>query len=135
MRRTLSVTALGAAVVALTIGAAPFMASAADHLDAPNVGSIHVDGSDNLSVTKVNGPLDINDVYVFKGDSPNHTVLAMTVNPAVNLGIGPSTFRQGAEYAFNIDTNQNSRSDRRYEVQLRRPGRRPPELQGRLREG
>ena len=79
-------------MVVLTVGAAPLLALAADHLDAPNVGSIHVDASDNLSVTKVNGPLDINDVYVFKGTSKNHTALVMTVNPAVNLGIGPSTF-------------------------------------------
>ena len=114
-------TALGAAVVVLTVGVAPFLASAADHLDAPNVGSIHVDGSNNLSVTKVNGPLDINDVYVFKGNAVGHTVLAMTVNPAVNLGIGPSTFRAGAEYAFNIDTNKNSRSDRRYEIKFGSP--------------
>lgn len=121
MRRTLSVTALGAAVVVLTLGAAPFLASAADHLDAPNVGSIHVDGSDNLSVTKVNGPLDINDVFVFKGNSAGHTVLAMTVNPAVNLGIGPSTFAPGAEYAFNIDTNGNAKSDRRYEIHFGTP--------------
>lgn len=114
-------TAMGAAVVVLTVGAAPFLASAADHLDAPNVGSIHVDGSDNLSVTKVNGPLDINDVYVFKGNSANHTVLAMTVNPAVNLGIGPSTFAHHAEYTFNIDTNGNSREDRGYEVTFGSP--------------
>jgi hypothetical protein len=121
MRRSLSVTALGTAIVVLTVGVAPFLASAADHLDAPNVGSIHVDGSDNLSVTKVNGPLDINDVYVFKGKSAGHTVLAMTVNPAVNLGIGPSTFRAGGTYTFNVDTNKNSRADRRYEVKFGRP--------------
>jgi hypothetical protein len=115
------VTAFSTAIVVLTVGVAPFLASAADHLDAPNVGSIHVDGSDNLSVTKVNGPLDINDVYVFKGKSAKHTVLAMTVNPAVNLGIGPSTFRAGGTYTFNVDTNKNSRADRRYEVTFGRP--------------
>jgi hypothetical protein len=116
MRSIPSIAAVGAAVVVLALGTAPFLASAADHLDAPNLGAIHVDGSDNLSVTKANGPLDINDVYVFKGASAGHTVLAMTVNPAVNLGIGPSTFRAGAEYAFNIDTNGNSRADRQYEI-------------------
>lgn len=121
MRRAFSVPALGAAMVVLTIGGAPLLALAADHLDAPNLGSIHVDPSDNLSVTKLNGPLDINDVYVFKGGSANHTVLAMTVNPAVNLGIGPSTFQAGAEYAFNVDTNKNSRADRQYEIVFGKP--------------
>ena len=121
MRRTLSVGALGAAAVVLTIGTVPYLASAADHLDAPNLGSIHVDASDNLSVTKLNGPLDINDVYVFKGNASDHTVLAMTVNPAINLGIGPSTFRRGGEYALNIDTNGNSRADRRYEITFGAP--------------
>ena len=121
MRRAFSVPALGAAMVVLTVGAAPLLALAADHLDAPNLGSIHVDPSDNLSVTKLNGPLDINDVYVFKGASAKHTVLVMTVNPAVNLGIGPSTFSPGAEYAFNIDTNGNSRADRQYEVSFGKP--------------
>ncbi len=122
MRRLLSIGALGASAVVLTVGAAPFLTMAADHLDAPNLGSIHVDASDNLSVTKLNGPLDINDVYVFKGNSANHTVLAMTVNPAINLGIGPSTFaKAGAEYTFNLDTNNNSREDRNYEVTFGAP--------------
>ena len=51
MRRVFSVPALGAAMVVLTVGAAPLLALAADHLDAPNLGSIHVDPSDNLSVS------------------------------------------------------------------------------------
>ncbi|HSS35745.1 MAG TPA: DUF4331 family protein [Patescibacteria group bacterium] len=121
MRRVFSVPALGAAMVVLTVGAAPLLALAADHLDAPNLGSIHVDPSDNLSVTKLKGPLDINDVYVFKGASANHTVLAMTVNPAVNLGIGPSTFEPGAAYTFNIDTNKNSRADREFKIVFGKP--------------
>jgi uncharacterized protein DUF4331 len=121
MRRAVSIPAIGVAMVVLTVGAVPLMAQAADHLDAPNLGSIHVDASDNLAVTKTNGPLDINDVYVFKGTTANHTVLAMTVNPAVNLGIGPSTFAAGAEYAFNVDTNGNSRMDRQYVIKFGTP--------------
>ena len=108
-------------MVVLTVGAVPLMAQAADHLDAPSLGSIHVDASDHIAVTKTNGPLDINDVYVFKGRSSGHTVLAMTVNPAVNLGIGPSTFAPGAEYAFNVDTNGNSRLDRQYVIKFGKP--------------
>jgi hypothetical protein len=121
MRRALSVAVLGTAMVVLTVGAAPLLSLAADHLDAPNLGSIHVDSSDHVSVTKLKGPLDINDVYVFKGKSANHTVLVMTVNPAVNLGIGPSTFRAGGKYIFNVDTNRNSRADRYYEVRFGSP--------------
>ena len=123
MRRAFSIPAIGVAMVLLTVGAVPLWASAADHLDAPNLGSIHVDAGDNLAVTKVNGPLDINDLYVFKGDKSGHTVFAMTVNPAVNLGIGPSTFAAGAEYTFNIDTNNNSRADRKYEITFGNPNK------------
>ncbi len=121
MRRAVSIPALGVAMVVLTVGAVPLWASAADHLDAPNLGSIHVDANDNLAVTKTNGPLDINDVYVFKGSKAGHTVLAMTVNPAVNLGIGPSTFSAGGKYTFNLDTNGNSRADRDYTITFGKP--------------
>ena len=52
-------TALGAAAVVLTLGAAPFLANAADHLDAPSLGS--------LSAGSLQGDRDINDLYVFDG--------------------------------------------------------------------
>ena len=38
MPRKSTLTALGAATVVLTVGAAPFLAIAADHLDAPALG-------------------------------------------------------------------------------------------------
>ncbi len=123
MRKRKSLALMGAGIVVLAVGAAPFAVFGADHLDAPNLGSIHVDASDNLSVTKLNGPLDINDLYVFKGASAGHTVLAMTVNPAVNLGIGPSTFAAGVDYQINIDTNGNSRKDRGYEIRFGKPNK------------
>jgi hypothetical protein len=107
-------------MVVLTVGAVPLMAQAADHLDAPNLGSIHVGASDDLAVTKLSGPLDINDLFAFQGNA-THTVLAMTVNPAVNLGIGPSTFAAGAEYRFNLDTNNNTRADRSYTIKFGKP--------------
>jgi hypothetical protein len=121
MRKRKSAALVGAGIVVLAVGAAPFAVFGADHLDAPNLGSIHVDANDNLSVTKLNGPLDINDVYIFKGASANHTALVMTVNPAVNLGIGPSTFAAGVDYRFNLDTNGNSRKDRGYEIRFGAP--------------
>ena len=57
---------LGAATLILTLGASPLFVSGADHLDAPSLGHVSVDPMGNVSVVKVNGQLDINDVYVFK---------------------------------------------------------------------
>jgi hypothetical protein len=86
----------------LTLGVAPLLTSGADHLDAPSLGHLSVNPDDTLNVGKVRGPDDINDLYVFPAATAGRTVLAVTVNPAVNL-IGPATFDSGAEYTFNID--------------------------------
>jgi hypothetical protein len=103
--------AIAAAALVLTLGIAPLLSSGADHLDAPSLGRVSVDAMDNLSVSKVRGPLDINDVYVFDGSAAT-TALVMTVNPAVNL-IGPATFAAGAEYALNIDWSGDAVADSR----------------------
>ena len=100
------------AALVLTLGIAPLMARGSDHLDAPNLGSVHVDANDNLSVTKLRGPVDINDLYVF--DAPNgRTVLALTVNPAVNL-LGRQHFNDNVDYRINIDRNGDARADVTY---------------------
>jgi hypothetical protein len=112
-----TITALAVTGLILTLGVAPLLASGADHLDAPSLGSISVDGSDNLSVSKLRGPLDINDVYVFKGAAGNTTVLAMTVNPAINL-LGPTTFDSKGEYALNIDWTGDAVADTQYTVKF-----------------
>ena len=112
-----TITALAVTGLILTLGVAPLLASGADHLDAPSLGSISVDGSDNLSVSKLRGPLDINDVYVFKGASADTTVLAMTVNPAVNL-LGPPTFDKHAGYALNVDWTGDAVADTQYTVKF-----------------
>jgi hypothetical protein len=103
--------AILAAALVLTLGIAPLLSSGADHLDAPSLGHVSVDASDNLSVGKVRGPLDINDLYVFDG-SAGTTALALTVNPAVNL-IGPATFAAGADYALNVDWSGDAVADTR----------------------
>lgn len=108
---TLAVLAVAALV--LTLGVAPLLTGAADHLDAPSLGSISVNPDDSLNVSKVRGPLDINDVYVFRGADASRTVLVMTVNPAVNL-LGPATFAASAEYALNVDTNGDAVADTAY---------------------
>jgi uncharacterized protein DUF4331 len=100
------------AALILTLGIAPLITAGADHLDAPSLGSASVSATDVLSVSKVRGPLDINDVYVFDA-AGGRTVLAMTVNPAVNL-IGPRTFQSGAEYRLNVDRTGDAVSDLRY---------------------
>ncbi len=108
----------------LTLGVAPLLTSGADHLDAPSLGHISNTG-DVLDVGKVRGPLDINDLYAFPAAASGRTVLAMTVNPAVNL-IGPAIFEPGAEYAFNIDTtcgigDCNASANLRYTVTFGQP--------------
>jgi hypothetical protein len=105
---------LGLAAVVLTLASAPLLVSGADHLDAPTLGEIH-NANDNLTVVKRNGPLDINDLYVFKAQTANRTVLAMTVNPAVNL-IGPAIFDTDGIYTFNIDTNGDAVPNIQYRV-------------------
>jgi hypothetical protein len=98
-------TALGAAAVVLTLGAAPFLANAADHLDAPSLGS--------LSAGSLQGDRDINDVYVFDGSNAGKTVLAMTVSPAAGL-LGPLAFGSNVRYTINVDNSGDNVADAKY---------------------
>ena len=113
---------LGVIALILTIGVAPVLTSGADHLDAPSLGSISVNPDDTLNVSKVRGPLDINDVYAFRGSSASRTVLAMTVNPAINV-LGPTTFQQRAKYFLNVDTGTDAVARRAHQDDLQ-PARR-----------
>lgn len=91
---TLFVLALTA--LAVVIASAATRAGAADHLDAPSLGS--------LTVGSLKGDRDINDVYVFPA-AGNRTVLAMTTNPAVNIPtIDPfGTYGTNVQYRLNVD--------------------------------
>jgi hypothetical protein len=101
----------GAALVVLTIGAAPFLASAADHLDAPALGGTVVAGQ--FAPHSEHGDRDINDLYVFKPpDASNRTAIALTVNPAINLFGG--NFGTNVRYVLNIDTNGDLAADLAY---------------------
>jgi hypothetical protein len=111
---------LGAVILILTLGAAPLFVSGADHLDAPSLGHVSVDGMDNLSVAKLNGRLDINDLYAFKSTTDGRTVLALTVNPAINL-LGPRTFADDGAYTLNIDLNGDARVDKTIVVKFDDP--------------
>jgi hypothetical protein len=108
--------ALGAAAVILTVGAAPFLANAADHLDAPSLGS--------LSAGSLQGDRDINDVYAFDGANAARTVLAMTVSPAAGL-LGPLAFGSNVRYMLNIDNDGDNRPDVRYTARFGGPGSGP----------
>jgi Domain of unknown function (DUF4331) len=96
-------------------------AGAADHLDAPNV--------------RNDGRTDINDLYAFQSpNDPANTVLVMTVNPAVGVFSG-DTFRQGAEYTFNIDQNGDAVADRTATVKFSGPVKQAQKFQLKLANG
>ena len=102
--RTVAVPLLAIlALVTLLFGSAALRTDAADHLDAPTV--------------KTDGRIDINDVYVFEGQDPAHTVLAITLNPAAGI-LSPTTFRQGATYQLLIDTSGDAIEDARLVVKF-----------------
>jgi hypothetical protein len=112
--------AFGAAIVALTVGAAPILTSAADHLDAPALGRTTLNGQ--IDIASFRGDRDINDVYVFKApDSSKRTVLVMTVNPAINLFGG--NFGRNVRYVFNIDRNGDNKADLAYVTRFGRVDR------------
>ena len=112
--------AFGAAVVALTIGVAPILTNAADHLDAPALGGTVVNGQ--IAPHSEHGDRDINDVYVFRApDNANRTVIAMTVNPAINLFGG--NFGRNVRYIFNIDRNGDNKADLAYVARFERADR------------
>jgi hypothetical protein len=96
LNRAATILVLGLLGVALVIGSTASRTGAADHLDAPSLGS--------LSVGSLKGDRDINDVYVFPA-AGNRTVLAMTTNPAVNVpAIDPfGTYGTNVQYRLNVD--------------------------------
>ena len=103
--------AFGTAVVALTIGVAPILTNAADHLDAPALGGATANGQ--IAPHSEHGDRDINDVYVFRApDNSRRTVLAVTVNPAINLFGG--NFGTNVRYILNIDKNGDEKADLAY---------------------
>jgi hypothetical protein len=94
-------TTAAAALVVLTVGAAPFLASGADHLESPNA--------------KANHALDITDIYAFDAASSKKTVLVLNVNPLAGVVSG-KRFATDASYRFNIDRNGDFRADDVYKV-------------------
>ncbi|MGH2358082.1 MAG: DUF4331 family protein [Candidatus Limnocylindria bacterium] len=94
------------AALALVVGSAALRVGAADHLDAPSLGT--------LALGALKGDRDINDVYAF-GVAGNRTVLAMTTHPAVNLSINPfKTYGTTVRYTINVDRNGDAVQDLAY---------------------
>ena len=96
LNRSSTLVVLALLGLAMVVGSAALRVGAADHLDAPSLGS--------LSVGSLKGDRDINDVYVFPA-SGNRTVLVMTTNPAVNVpSIDPfGSFGTNVQYRLHID--------------------------------
>jgi len=116
MPRSHRLAALGAATVILTVGVAPFLANAADHLDAPSLGS--------LALGSLQGDRDINDVYAFDGANTSKTVLAMTVSPAAGL-LGPLAFGSNVRYTLHVDNTGDNVADVDYVARFGGPGSGP----------
>ncbi len=100
---SLSTRTFGFLTATLVLGAG--ITLAADHLDAPG-----------LTPPGGDGRLDINDVYAFQSPSDaDRAVLIMTVNPAAGV-LSPTSFRPGADYAFQLDTDGDGKRDRSYRL-------------------
>jgi len=101
MRAIRSTALVGAALVVLTVGAAPLLTTGADHLEAP--------------LAKANHDLDITDIYAFDAANAKRTVLVMNVNPLAGVVSG-RRFATNAEYRFNIDRTGDFVADDVYTV-------------------
>ena len=78
---------------------------AADHLDAPNLGSAG------------NGDVDINDLYAFQSPTnADNTVLILTVNPGAGGGISGNSLNENAFYSLNIDNDGDAFADITYQA-------------------
>jgi hypothetical protein len=102
---------LAAAALTLALGGAPLLVTGADHLDAPALGGL-TNMAGDFSPHSEHGNRDINDVYVFQGANPKHTVLAMTTNPAINLFGGQ--FGTNVRYIINVDNTGDAKADIKY---------------------
>ena len=103
MRTRTKVAAVGAAIAVLTIGVAPLISGAADHLEAP--------------LAKANHDLDITDIYAFDGANSKNTVLVLNVNPFAGTATNAGTkFSTDGEYNLNIDKNGDFVADDVYTV-------------------
>ena len=89
--------ALGVGTLAAAVFGTDAVIRAADHGDSPQV--------------RLDGRLDINDVYVFQSpETPANTVLIATVSPLAGI-TGNTHFTPKAQYVFNIDDGEEGAPD------------------------
>lgn len=90
---------------------------AADHGDAPGVGSIL-----NNNTPAETRQVDVNDVYLFQSPAnARNTVMVMTVNPLAGV-LSPTTFSTNAIFEFRITNAGDAKSEIIYQVQFGFPG-------------
>jgi hypothetical protein len=94
--------AIATSALVLALGAAPMIGFGADHLDAPG-----------LTPPDMRPDGDINDVYVFEGSNPNHTVVAVTTHPAAGA-IAPLEYATDISYKVRVDRNGDALADSQY---------------------
>jgi hypothetical protein len=99
----------------ISIGAAPSLLRAADHLDAP--GTFQSPGSRHDA--------DINDLYVFPNANRTRTVFALTTHPGLGLVTTGATraYAPDVSYRINIDENGDAVPDRVFAWKFDAPGR------------
>ncbi len=115
MKLPIRLSLLGGALVALTVGVAPLLSSAADHIDASAFGSRGTPGG-AFNPMSGNGERDINDVYAFQGSDASRTALVMTTNPAINAFGGK--FGANVRYILNVDRNGDAVQDLAFVVRF-----------------
>jgi Domain of unknown function (DUF4331) len=104
--RSRIVPAVVASALVFALGAVPLLSMGADHLDAPAT----------MSPSGRNDG-DINDVYVFEGNDPSRTVLAMTTHPAAGA-ISPLEYATDIAYKLKVDRNGDAVADIVYRVRF-----------------
>ncbi len=88
-----------ASALILALGVAPMLVFGADHLDAPA-----------LTPPSLRADADINDLFVFQGQDPSRTAIAVTTHPAAGA-IAPLTYATDVDYLVNVDRNGDAVQD------------------------
>ena len=72
-------------------------------------------GADHLEAPALigQGSVDINDLFLFRANNANNSVMVLTVNPFAGSGSG-TTFNSDASYQFQFDNNGDSVPDITY---------------------
>ena len=125
-RRAPLAIAIVLSALVLAVGAAPLVGFGADHLDAPG-----------LTPPSARADADINDLYLFEGRNPDHTVVAVSTHPGAGA-IAPLEYATDVWYAVRVDRNGDAELDIQYSAKFGEPkdnGRQPYTVVRRDRSG